>query len=70
MFRILGYGFKCIGKAMKTPQAKGILRSYALLKCSQKGLDPAIMDLYKDTLNIAIKNGVKYAMYGIKNFIT
>ena len=69
MLGILGYGLKCIGKAMKTPQAKGMLRSYALLKCSQKGLDPAMMDLYKDTINVAIKEGVKYTIYGIKNFI-
>lgn len=46
-----------------------MLRSYAFLKMSEKGLDPAMMDLYKDTLNVAIKEGIKYTIYGIKNFI-
>ena len=69
MFKILGYGFKCIGKAIKTPAATGVLKSWAFVKCSQKGLDPAMIDLYKDTINIAIKDGIKYTIYGIKNFI-
>ena len=51
---------------MKKPSLKALASSYAYIKFAGKGLDPAMIQLYKETSSIFAKDGIKYIMYNLR----
>ena len=64
--RVLHYSLKNLNKFMNTMPVKATLKSYAFTKCSQKGLDPAMIVLYQDILGTGISGLAFYIKCGVR----